>query len=54
MRMLDLSDQARYSSFFSENVGSLASALDVIQSVSVRTNDSGLIQRQAVRYELVR
>ena len=54
MRMLDLSDQARYSSFFSENVGSLASALDVIQSVSVRTNDSGLIQRQAVRYELAR
>jgi hypothetical protein len=54
MRMLDLSDQARYSSFFSENVGSLASALDVIQSVSVRTNESALIQRQAVRYELVR
>ncbi|HYR84479.1 MAG TPA: hypothetical protein VE422_10420 [Terriglobia bacterium] len=54
MRMLDLSDQARYSSFFSENVGSLASALEVIQSVSVTINDTGLVQRQAVRYELVR
>jgi len=54
MRMLDLSDQPNYSSFFSENIGSLASALDVIQSVSVKTNDSGLVQRQAIRYELAR
>jgi hypothetical protein len=54
MRMLDLSDQANYSAFFSDNIGSLASTLDVIQSVSVRTNDTGLIQRQTIRYELAR
>jgi hypothetical protein len=54
MRMLDLSDQPNYSSFFSENIGGLASVLDVIQSVSVKINDSGLVQRQAIRYELAR
>jgi hypothetical protein len=54
MRMLDLSDQPNYSSFFSENIGGLASLLDVIQSVSVKINDSGLVQRQAIRYELAR
>jgi len=52
MRMLDLSDQAGYSGFFSENIGSLASALDVIQSVSVTITDAGTIQRQTVRYDL--
>jgi hypothetical protein len=54
MRMLDLSDQANYSAFFSDNIGSLASTLDVIQSVSLKTNDSGLVQRQSIRYELAR
>jgi hypothetical protein len=54
MRMLDLSDQANYSAFFSDNVGSLASTLDVVQSLSVRTNNTGLVQRQVVRYELAR
>jgi hypothetical protein len=54
MRMLDLSDQANYSAFFSDNIGSLASTLDVIQSVSVRINDAGVVQRQSVIYELAR
>jgi hypothetical protein len=54
MRMLDLSDQPNYSSFFSDNVGSLGSALDGIQSVSVKINDDGLVQRQLVRYALGR
>jgi hypothetical protein len=52
MRMLDLSDQANYSAFFSDNIGSLASTLDVIQSVSVKTNGTSLIQRQSIRYEI--
>jgi hypothetical protein len=54
MRMLDLSEQANYSAFFSDNIGSLASTLDVIQSLSVRINNAGLVQRQSVRYELAR
>jgi hypothetical protein len=54
MRMLDLSDQSNYSDFFSENIGSLASSLDTIRSVSIRTTESPLIQRQAVRYEIAR
>ena len=54
MRMLDLSDQANYSAFFSDNIGSLASTLDVIQSLSVKTNETGLVQRQVIRYELAR
>ena len=52
--MLDLSDQQNYSAFFSDNIGSLGTTLDVIQSVSVRINDAGLVERQAVRYELSR
>jgi hypothetical protein len=52
MRMLDLSDQPGYSGFFSENIGSLASALDVIQSVSVTITETGTIQRQVVLYDL--
>ncbi|HEY2381760.1 MAG TPA: hypothetical protein VGK48_11335 [Terriglobia bacterium] len=54
MRMLDLSDQANYSAFFSDNIGSLASTLDVIQSVSIKISDSGPVQRQAIRYDLAR
>jgi len=54
MRMLDLSDQSNYSNFFSENIGSLASVLDVIASISVRIDDTPLVQRQTVRYELAR
>jgi hypothetical protein len=54
MRMLDLSDQPSYSGFFSENIGSLASALDVIQSVSVTITEAGTIQRQVVLYDLAR
>jgi hypothetical protein len=52
MRMLDLSDQANYSAFFSDNIGSLASTLDVIQSVSIRTQDTPLVQRQVITYDL--
>lgn len=52
MRMLDLSDQANYSAFFSDNIGSLASTLDVIQSVSIRTEDTALVQRQVITYDL--
>jgi hypothetical protein len=52
MRMLDLSDQANYSAFFSDNIGSLASSLDVIQSLSVKTNETAQAQRQVVRYAL--
>jgi hypothetical protein len=52
MRMLDLSDQANYSSFFSDNIGSLASTLDVVQSVSIRTEDTALVQRQVITYDL--
>jgi hypothetical protein len=52
--MLDLSDQANYSAFFSDNIGSLASTLDVIQSLSVKTNETGLVQRQVIRYDLAR
>jgi len=54
MRMLDLSDQPNYSNFFSENIGSLATTVDTIQSMSVKINDSPLIQRQVLRYELSR
>jgi hypothetical protein len=54
MRMLDLADQANYSAFFSDNIGSLASSLDVIQGLSVKTNETALVQRQVVRYELAR
>jgi hypothetical protein len=54
MRMLDLSEQQNYSAFFSDNIGSLASTLDVIQSLSVKVNDTGLVQRQAIRYEFAR
>ncbi len=50
--MLDLSDQANYSAFFSDNIGSLASTLDVIQSVSIRTEDTALVQRQVITYDL--
>jgi hypothetical protein len=52
MRMLDLSDQANYSAFFSDNIGSLASTLDVIQSVAIRTEDAPLVQRQVITYDL--
>jgi hypothetical protein len=52
MRMLDLSDQANYSSFFSDNIGSLASTLDVVQSVAIRTEDTALVQRQVITYDL--
>ena len=52
MRMLDLSEPSNYSSFFSENVGSLASVLDVIDSVQVTIDDDGRVQRHAVTYEL--
>jgi hypothetical protein len=52
MRMLDLSDQSNYSSFFSENIGSLASALDTIESVSVAVHESDLVQRQSVTYRV--
>jgi hypothetical protein len=51
-RMLDLSDPARYSSFFSQNVGSLAAALDTVRSVEVRIDDDGRVQRHIVRYSL--
>ena len=54
MRMLDLSDQSNYSNFFSDNIGSLASAVDVIQSVSVSINGTGSVERQFVTYELAR
>jgi hypothetical protein len=54
MRMLDLSDQANYSGFFSDNVGSLASALAGIDTVSVVISDTASSQRQVVRYELAR
>jgi hypothetical protein len=54
MRMLDLSDQSNYSSFFSENIGSLASALDTIDSVSVAVHESELVERQSVTYRLAR
>ena len=54
MRMLDLSSQSNYSNFFSENIGSLASSLDVIESVSVQINDTPLAQRQVIRYALTR
>ncbi len=54
MRMLDLSNQANYSSFFSENVGSLASTLRVIDSVSVQIEETPAVQRQFVRYQLTR
>jgi len=52
MRMLDLSEQTNYSGLFSENVGSLGSSLDVIESVSVDVEESPLIQRQFVVYRL--
>jgi hypothetical protein len=52
MRMLDLSDQANYSAFFSDNIGSLASTLDVIQSLSAKTTETALVQRQVIRYAL--
>jgi hypothetical protein len=54
MRMLDLSDQANYSNFFSENIGSLASSLDAIQSVSIRTTETPQVQRQELHYGLNR
>ncbi|HLH30001.1 MAG TPA: hypothetical protein VKY31_02285, partial [Terriglobia bacterium] len=54
MRMLDLSDQQNYSAFFSDNIGSLGTTLDVVQSLSVRVNDTGPIQRESIRYELSR
>ena len=54
MHMLDLSDQANYSSFFSENMGSLASTLNGFESVSVKVSDSGTIRREAVRYAVTR
>lgn len=52
MRMLDLSDQANYSAFFSDNIGSLASSLDAIQSLSVKTNEAAGAQHQVIRYAL--
>lgn len=54
MGMLDLSEQTNYSAFFPDNIGSLASTLDVVQSLSVRIHNAGLVQRQSVRYELAR
>jgi hypothetical protein len=54
MRMLDLSDQANYSAFFSDNIGSLASTLDVVRSLSVKMNETALVQREIIRYELAR
>jgi hypothetical protein len=54
MRMLDLSEQTNYSTLFSENIGSLGSALDVIESVSVAVEESPLVQRQSVVYRLTR
>jgi hypothetical protein len=52
MRMLDLSDQANYSAFFSDNIGSLASTLEVIHSLAIRTEDTPLVQRQVITYDL--
>jgi hypothetical protein len=49
MRMLDLSDQANYSAFFSDNIGSLASSLDVIQSLSVKTNEHRELREESLR-----
>jgi hypothetical protein len=51
MRMLDLSDTNNYSSFFSENAGSLASALDIVESVSVTVSNGGSARREVVRYQ---
>ena len=48
MRMLDLSEQQGNVNFFSENVGSLASSLDVIRSVSIRTTEGAQSQRQVI------
>jgi hypothetical protein len=49
--MLDLSDANNYSSFFSENAGSLASALDIVESVSVTVSNGGSARREVVRYQ---
>jgi hypothetical protein len=54
MRMLDLSDPSNFSGFFSENVGSLASTLDVIDSASIARTDTGRIRRETVRYTLAK
>jgi hypothetical protein len=54
MRMLDLSDPSNFSGFFSENVGSLASTLDVIDSASITRTDTGPIRRETVRYTLAK
>ena len=52
MRMLDLSEQTNYSGLFSDNIGSLGSSLNAIESVSVAVEESPLAQRQFVVYRL--
>jgi hypothetical protein len=52
MRMLDLSEQANYSGLFSENIGSLASSLNTVDSVSIAIQESPQLQRQSVEYRL--
>jgi len=52
MRMLDLSEQTNYAGLFSDNIGSLGSSLNAIESVSVAVEESPLAQRQFVVYRL--
>jgi hypothetical protein len=52
-RMLDAPDPPRSLSFFSDNVGSLASALDVVREITVRVEDDGRVRTEAVAYTVV-
>lgn len=51
-RMLDAPDPPRSLSFFSENVRSLASALDLVQDMTVRVEDDGRVRTEAVTYNV--